>query len=78
MSKTNSVQVEVSKHFMLSLIQRLGQDTLIQLGKFLFTPIPDVLEIFVYLHNIIEQIVKEQLKTSADKDILKTCLNVFE
>ena len=63
---------------MLSLIQRLGQDTLIQPGKFLFTPIPDVLEIFVYLHNIIEQIVKEQLKTSADKDILKTCLNVFE
>ena len=77
MSKTNSVQVEVSKHFMLSLIQRLGQDTLIQPGKFLFTLIPDVLEVFVYLHNIIEQIVKEQLKTSADKDILKTCLNIL-
>ena len=59
---------------MLSLIQRLGHDTLTQPGRFLFTPIPDALEIFVYLHNIIEQIVKEQLKTCADKDILKTCL----
>ncbi|CAB4030591.1 Hypothetical predicted protein, partial [Paramuricea clavata] len=29
---------------------------------------------FVYLHNIIEQIVKERLESCADKDILKTCL----
>jgi hypothetical protein len=49
-------------------------DALVQPGRFLFTPIPDVLEVFVYLHNMIEQIVKERLETCADKDILKTCL----
>ena len=40
----------------------------------MFTPISDALEIFVYLHNITEQIVKEQLNTCGDKNILTTCL----
>jgi hypothetical protein len=74
LSKTNNVQIEVDKHFILSLIQRLGHDALVQPGRFLFIPIPDVLEVFVYLHNMIEQIVKDRLETCADKDILKTCL----
>ncbi len=65
----------MDKHFILSLIQWLGHDALVQPGRFLFTTIPDVLEVFVYLHNIIEQIGKERLETCADKDILKTCLN---
>ena len=75
LSKTNNVQIEVDKHFILSLIQWLGHDALVQPGRFLFTTIPDVLEVFVYLYSIIEQIVKERLETCADKDILKTCLN---
>jgi hypothetical protein len=55
LSKTNNVQVEVNKHFILSLIQRLGQDELAQPGRFLFNPIPEVLEVFIYLHNMVEK-----------------------
>ena len=73
-TKTSKVQVEVNKVFIVSLLTQLGNDTLVQPGRFLFTPIPDVLEIFVYLHNVIEQFVKEKLETSPDKDILKKCL----
>jgi hypothetical protein len=74
LSKTNNVQVEVNKHFILSLIQRLGQDELAQPGRFLFNPIPEVLEVFIYLHNMVEKIVKNELGNCADKDILKKCL----
>jgi hypothetical protein len=45
----------VNKHFILSLIQRLGQDELAQPGRFLFNPIPEVLEVFIYLHNMVEK-----------------------
>ena len=61
-SKTKNVQVEVSKHFMLSLIQRFGHDTLIQPGRFLFIPILDVLDVFVYLHNIIEHLTQNMCR----------------
>jgi hypothetical protein len=74
LSKTNNVQVEVNKHFILSLIQRLGQDELAQPGRFLFNPIAEVLEVFIYLHNMVEKIVKNELGNCADKDILKKCL----
>ena len=43
LSKTNNVQVKVDKQFVLSLIQKLGHDDLVQPGKFLFNPIPEVL-----------------------------------
>ena len=74
LSKTNNVQVKVDKHFVPSLIQKLGHDDLVQPGKFLFNPIPEVLEVFTYLHKVIERIVKDGLNASADKDMLKKCL----
>ena len=74
LSKTSNVQVKVDKHFVLSLIQKLGHDDLVQPGKFLFNPIPEVLEVFTYLHKVIERIVKDGLNASADKDMLKKCL----
>ena len=48
-----------------------------QPGKFLFVPIPGVVDIFIYLHNIVERIVKDGLDTDASKDILKKCLAVL-
>ena len=32
------------------------------------------MEVFIYLHEILEKIVKDGLKTCVDKDILKKCL----
>ena len=50
LSKTNNVQVKVDKQFVLSLIQKLGHDDLVQPGKFLFNPIPEVLEVFLHIY----------------------------
>ena len=55
----------------MSLIERLGSDVLVQPGKFLLIPIPEIVEVFVYLHNTVERIVKNQLGSHPDKDILK-------
>ena len=79
LSKTNNVQIKVDKQFVLSLIKKLGHDDLVQPGKFLFNPIPEVLEVFTYLHGVIEQIVKDGLNASADGHIKKmfNCLESF-
>ena len=61
----------------MSLIERLGSDVLVQPGKFLLTPIPEIVEVFVYLHNTVERIVKNQLGSHLDKDILKECLELL-
>lgn len=76
-SKTDNTMVEVDKKTVLLLIQRLGHDVLKKPGKFLFTATPDVLEIFIYLHNAVERIVKDQLAIHVNKDILKKCLQLL-
>ena len=73
-SKTNATESEVDKNYFQSLIERLGKDNLVQPGKFLFIPESSVVEVFIYLHEILEKIVKDGLKTCVDKDILKKCL----
>ena len=73
-SKTNNVEIAVDKHYLQSLIERLGKDNLVQPGKFLFMTEPSVVEIFIYLHEIVEKIVKDGLNVCVDKDILKKCL----
>ncbi|CAB4019996.1 Hypothetical predicted protein [Paramuricea clavata] len=75
-SKTDNTDVEVDKYYLLSLIERLGYDVLSRPGKFLFNAIPEV-EVFLYLHNTVENIVKNQLETHVDKEILKNCLKVL-
>ena len=77
LSKADNTEVEVDKLYILSLIERLGSDVLVQPGKFLFTPIPEIVEVFVYLHNTVERIVKNQLGSHPDKDILKDCLELL-
>ena len=73
-SKTNATEIEVNKNHLQSLIAKLGKDNLVQPGKFLFIPEASVVEVFIYLHEIVEKIVKDGLKTCVDKDILKKCL----
>ena len=73
-SKTSNVEIAVDKHYLQSLIERLGKDNLVQPGKFLFMTEPNVVEIFIYLHKIVEKIVKDGLNVCVDKDILKKCL----
>ena len=77
LSKADNTEVEVDKLYILSLIERLGSDVLVQPGKFLFTPIPEIVEVFVYLHNTVERIAKNQLGSHPDKDILKDCLELL-
>ena len=73
-STTNATESEVDKNYLQSLIERLGKDNLVQPGKFLFISESSVVEVFIYLHEILEKIVKDGLKTCVDKDILKKCL----
>ena len=73
-SKTNETCVEVSRQHLLDLIKRLGEDVLVQPVKFLFSPIPQVTEIFSYLEFVVERLVKTALDSNADKDILKKCI----
>ena len=77
LSKTNNTMVEGNKYHIFSLMKRLGQDSLVQPGKFLFTPIPEVVEVFIYLHTTLECIVKDKLKIPGDKFILKKCLKLL-
>ena len=76
MSKSDSSEIQVNKHFILALIETLG-NVLVQQGRFRFVPVPGVVDVFIYLHNIVERIVKEGLSTDASKDILKKCLAVL-
>ena len=72
-SKTNATEIEVDKNYLQSLIERFSKDNLVQPGKFLFIPESSVVEVFIYLHEILEKIVKDGLETCVDKDILKKC-----
>ena len=76
-SKSDSSEIEENKHFILALIETLGNDVLVQQGRFRFVPVPGVMDVFIYLHNIVERIVKEGLSTDASEDILKKCLAVL-
>lgn len=76
-SKTDNADVEVDKYYLRSLIERLWHDVLSRPGKFLFNATPEVVEVFLYLHNTVENIVKSQLETHVDKEIGKNCLKVL-
>jgi hypothetical protein len=43
----------------------------------LFNAIPEVVAVFLYLHNTVENIVKIQLEAHVDKEIVKNCLKVL-
>ena len=77
MSENDSVEIEVDKHSIIALIQKLRNDVLVKPGKFLFVPIPGVVSIFTYLHNAVERIVKDRLSNAANKEILKNCLAIL-
>ena len=77
MSKTNDNCVDVPKQYIMDLVKSLGEDKLIQPGKFLFIPSSEAVTFFVYLHTVVEKIVKVALERCADKDILKHCLEVL-
>ena len=74
-SKSNATGIEVHKSYLQSLIERLGKDNLVQPGKYLFMPGCNVLEVFIYLHEIVEKIVKDGLNVCVEKDILKKCIH---
>ena len=76
-SKTNNNCINVPKQYIMDLVKSLGEDKLIQPGKFLFIPTSETVTFFVYLHTVVEKIVKEALEKYADKDILKHCLQVL-
>lgn len=76
-SKRNNNCVEVPKQYIMDLVKCLGEEKLNQPGKFLFIPTSETVTFFVYLHTIVEQIVKVALQKYADKDILKHCLQVL-
>ena len=64
----------MSRQHLLDLIKRLGEDVLVQPGKFLFSTIPQVTEVFSYLDFAFERLFKTGLNSNADKDILKKCI----
>ena len=76
-SKTNDNCIDVPKQYIMDLVKSLGEDKLIQPGKFLFIPSSETVTFFVYLHTVVEKIVKVALGRCADKDILKHCLEVL-
>ena len=78
-SKTNNNCINVPKQYIMDLVKCLGEDKLklIQPGKFLFIPTSETVTFFVYLHTVVEKIVKEALEKYADEDILKHCLQVL-
>ena len=76
-SKQNDNCVTVPKPYIMDLMKNLGENKLIQLGKFLFIPTSKTVNFFVYLHAAVETIVKVALERCADKDILKHCLQVL-
>ena len=52
-------------------------DVLSRPDRFLFNAIPEVVAVFLYLHNTVENIVKIQLEAHVDKEIVKNCLKVL-
>ena len=42
----------------MDLVKSLEEDKLIQPGKFLFTPSSEAVTFFMYLHTLVEKIVK--------------------
>ena len=76
-SKTNSSCVLVEKQYLMELIKRLGEDKLVQPGKFLFFPISEIVPFFVYLHTAVEDVVGKKLKEHAEKSLLRYCLQVL-
>ena len=76
-SKTNSSCVLVGKQYLMELIKRLGEDKLVQPGKFLFFPISEIVPFFVYLHTAVEDVVGKKLKEHAEKSLLRYCLQVL-
>ena len=61
----------------MELIKRLGEDKLVQPGKFLFFPISEIVPFFVYLHTAVEDVVGKKLKEHAEKSLLRYCLQVL-
>jgi uncharacterized membrane protein YheB (UPF0754 family) len=76
-SKTNNNCIDVPKQYIMDLVKCLGEDKFIQPGKFLFIPTSETITFFVYLHTVVEKIVKVALEQCADKDILKHCVQVL-
>ena len=54
-SKTNATEIKVDTNYLQSFIGKLGNDSLAQPGKFLFIPEPNVLEVFIYLYEIVKK-----------------------
>ena len=76
-SKTNNNCIDIPKQYIMDFVKCLGDDKLIQPGKFLFIPTSETVTFFVYLHTTVENIVKVALERCADKEILKHCLQVL-
>lgn len=67
LSEANNVQVKIDKHFVLSLIQKLGHDDLVQPGKLFLM---QFVRFWRFLHiykNLLNGLLK--IDVSADKDM---------
>ena len=73
-SKADDSFCEVSKQRLLDIFKDLGEDVLVESGKYLFIPKEEVVPVFLYLHSLLEKMVKSNLETSTNKDVLKECL----
>ena len=76
-SKADDSFCEVSKKNLLDIFKDLGEDVLVQPGKYLFIPNEEVVPVFLYLHSSLEKMVKSNLETDASKDVLKECLEAL-
>ena len=70
-SKADDSFCEVSKQKLLDIFKDHGEDVLV---KYLFIPKEEFAPVFLYLHSLLEKMVKSNLETSANKDVLKECL----
>ena len=52
---SNATEIKVDKNYLQSFIGKLGNDNLTQPGKFLFISQPNVLEVFIYLYEIVKK-----------------------
>ena len=73
-SKANATEHKVPKSYLMSLIESIGQDKLIEKGKFLFIPSENVVPFFIHLHAEVENLLKSELGKSCEKDVVKKCL----
>ncbi|CAB4014839.1 Hypothetical predicted protein [Paramuricea clavata] len=73
-SKADDSFCEVSKKNLLDIFKDLGEDVLVQPGKYLFIPNEEVVPVFLSLHSSLE---KSNLETDASKDVLKECLEAL-